>query len=210
MKIPSRFLPIAAMILAPALVRLLPYILGALEMGDVHDATAFLWNFSPVSALFLFGGAKLAERRTAYLVPLAAMVVSDLGIGLLLGDMKMGIHAMIPVIYGCYALMIWLGTKLRDSNNPWAIAGAGFAGEVVFFIITNFANWVVHTDYYPHTFAGLIACYVAALPFFRNSLVSLALYGTLFFGGYALVERKSAAARSATEVVPNSNQPSAA
>jgi len=210
MKIPSRVLPIAALILAAALVRLMPYILGAFGMGDVHDATAFLWNFSPVSALFLFGGARLADRRTAYLFPLAAMVVSDLGIGLLLGDMKMGIHAMIPVIYGCYALMVWLGTKLRETRNPLAIAGAGLAGEVLFFIITNFANWVVQTDYYPHTLAGLAACYTAGLPFFRHSLIGMALYGSLLFGGFALIERKFAAARSAPTVAPNPNQPSAA
>src|SRR5262245_14815545 len=79
-KIPSQFLPVAVLILVPALVRLMPYILGRLGMGDVHDVTAFLWNFSPVSALFLFGGAKMADRRTAYLVPLAAMLLSDLGI----------------------------------------------------------------------------------------------------------------------------------
>jgi hypothetical protein len=193
MKIPSRFLPIAVMILAPAAVRLVPYILGALGMGNVHDATAFLWNFSPLSALFLFGGAKFAERRSAYLVPLAAMVLSDLGIGLLMKDVSMGLHAMIPVIYGTYAFIVWLGTKLRESPRAWAIAGAALAGEVVFFAITNFANWIVQTDTYPHTVAGLLACYVAALPFFRNALISVAVYATVLFGGYALVERKYAA-----------------
>jgi hypothetical protein len=210
MKIPSRFLPIAVMILAPALIRLTPYILGALGMGDVHDATAFLWNFSPVSALFLFGGARLADRRTAYLVPLAVMLLSDLGIAALMGDLKMGLHAMIPVIYGSYALMVWLGTKLRESRNPWAIAGAGLAGEVVFFLITNFANWVVQTGYYPHTFDGLVACYAAGLLFFRYSLASLALYGTLLFCGFALIERKYASAKPALALIPESNQPSAA
>ena len=112
--------------------------------------------------------------------------------------------------YGCYALMVWLGTRLRETRNPLAIAGAGLAGEVVFFIITNFANWVEQTDYYPHTFAGLATCYAAALPFFRHSLIGLALYGSLLFGGYALIERKFAAARSAPAVAPNPNQPSAA
>jgi hypothetical protein len=210
MKIPSRVLPIAAMILAPALVRLMPYILDKFGMGDVHDVTAYLWNFSPVSALFLFGGAKLADRRTAYLVPLAAMLLSDLGIAALMGDLKMGLHAMIPVIYGSYALMVWLGTQMRESRNPLAIACAGLAGEVAFFIITNFANWVVQTGYYPHTFEGLIACYAAGLLFFRYSLASLALYGSLLFGGFALIERKYAAAKPATALVPESNQPSAA
>src|SRR5262249_25802540 len=158
---------------------------------------AFRWNFSPVSALFLFGGAKLADRRSAYLVPLAAMLLSDLGIAALMGDVSMGLHAMIPVIYGSYAVMVWLGTKLRESRNPLAIAGAGLAAEVFFFIVTNFANWVVQTGTYPHTFGGLTACYVAAIPFFRNSVVSMALYGSLLFGGYALIERKLGGAKAA-------------
>ena len=209
MKIPTRFLPIAVMILVPAVVRLLPYILGAFGMGDVHDVTAFLWNFSPVSALFLFGGAKLADRRASYLVPLAAMLLSDLGIGLLMGDLNMGIHAMIPVVYGSYAAMVWLGTLLRNNRNPLAIAAAGFAGEAVFFVVTNFANWVVQSDTYPHTFAGLSACYVAALPFFRHSLTSLALYGTALFAGFAFLERKYAAAKPAPALSSESNQPAA-
>jgi hypothetical protein len=210
MKIPSRFLPIAVMVLVPVLVRLMPYILGALGMGDVHDVTAFLWNFSPVGALFLFGGAKLADRRTAYLVPLAAMLLSDLGIAALMGDLSMGLHAMIPIVYGSYALMVWLGTCLRDSRNPLAIAAAGFAGETMFFIVTNFANWVVQTDTYPHTAAGLTACYIAALPFFRHSVTSLALYGSALFAGFAVIERKYARSRLAPALKPESNQPTAA
>ena len=50
--------------------------------------------------------AKLADRRSAYFVPLAAMLLSDLGIAVLMGDLSMGLHAMIPVIYGSYALMV--------------------------------------------------------------------------------------------------------
>jgi hypothetical protein len=155
-------------------------------MGDVHDVTAFLWNFSPVGALFLFGGAKLADRRTAYLVPLAAMLLSDRGIAVLMRDLTMGLHSMIPVIYGSYALMVWLGTRLRESRNPLAIAAAGLAGEVVFFILTNFANWVVQTGTYPHTFEGLVACYTAGLVFFKVFVDRhVALRIPLLFGGFA-------------------------
>jgi Family of unknown function (DUF6580) len=210
MKIPSRFVPIAIMVLVPALFRLIPYILAALGFGDVHDVSAFRWNFSPVSALFLFGGAKLADRRSAYLVPLAAMLLSDLGIAALMGDLSMGLHAMIPVVYGSYAVMVWLGTLLRQSRNPLAIAGAALVGEIFFFVTTNFANWVVQTGTYPHTIGGLTACYLAGLAFFQYSLISMGLYGSLLFGGFALVERKFGGAKAAPALVPNSNQPSGA
>jgi len=210
MKIPSRFLPIAAMIFAATLVRLMPYILGAFGMQNVRDVSSFLWAFSPIGALFLFGGAQFAERRWAYLVPLAVMLLSDLGIGLLMGDMRMGFHPMTPVMYGSYALMVWLGTRLREQRSVLSIVGTALAGEVAFFLITNFADWVVQTGTYPHTLSGLAACYVAGIPFFRKMLISMAIYGTALFGGMAFLERRFAAARSAPAVVPNSNQASAA
>src|SRR5207253_5934443 len=107
MKVRSSFVLAAAVVLLAASARLMPYVLGAMGLGDVTKFAAFLWNFSPVTALFLFGGAQFADRRWAYLAPLAAMLVSDFGIGLLLGDMNKGFHVIIPVIYGSYALMIW-------------------------------------------------------------------------------------------------------
>ena len=46
-------------------------------------------NFSPIAALALFGGAQFADRRAAFLVPLTAMF---------LGDLMLGLHALLPVI----------------------------------------------------------------------------------------------------------------
>src|SRR5262245_45637752 len=106
MKIQSRILPITIMILAPTGLHLTPYILGVLGWQDVTNAATFLRIFSPVPALFLFGGAQFARRRWAYLCPLATMLLSDLGIGVLRGDMSQGFHALTPAIYGSYALMI--------------------------------------------------------------------------------------------------------
>jgi hypothetical protein len=200
MKIPSRFLPVTAMILVAALFRLMPYILGAFGMGNVREATTFVWTLSPIAALFLFGGAQFAERRWAYLAPLAAMVVSDLGIGLLMGDVRMGLYPLIPVIYGSYAVIIWLGTRLRERRSGVAIAVSALSGEVLFFVITNFAHWAVQTDTYPHTFAGLIECYLVGIPFFRKLVINMAIYTPMLFGGWALIERRIMADK--TELAP--------
>jgi hypothetical protein len=210
MKIPSRFLPIAIMILVPALVHLMPYFLGALKLQDVTDAATFLRNFSLVPALFLFGGAQFAERRWAYLCPLATLLVSDLGIGLLRGDMSQGFHAMTPVMYGSYALMVWLGTLLRERRSVLSIAAAGLAAETAFFLITNFATWAVPNGIYTHTLGGLAQCYVAGIPFFGKQVLSMAVWGFALFGGLAFLERKHAAVQPAPALVPNANQPSGA
>ena len=61
------------------------------------------WNFSPLLAVALFGGACFSNRRLALMVPLAIMLVADLIIGL---------HAMMPVVYLCLAATVLLGSGL--------------------------------------------------------------------------------------------------
>jgi hypothetical protein len=53
---------------------------------------------------------------------------------------------------------------------------------------------------YPRTLSGLTACYVAAIPFFRNSIVGDLLYSAALFGGFALAQRRFAVLRE--EAVP--------
>ena len=86
----------------------------------------------------------------------------------------MGLYPLIPVIYGSYAVIIWLGTRLRERRSATTIAASALAGEVLFFVITNFAHWAVQTDTYPHTFAGLMECYLVGIPFFRKLVVNMA------------------------------------
>jgi len=223
MKLPSRVLPIAVMILIPAVFRLYPYVRGALGLADIHDPASFIWTFSPVAATFLFGGAVFADRRWAYLAPLLAMLLSDLGIILLTGELGKGFHAMTPVMYATYAVMIWIGTRLghawraagdrnRFLKRFAATAGAGVLCEAVFYVVTNFATWAMPTGYYPHTFAGLVECYVVAIPFARALATGMAIYATLMFGCLALVEWRFGAARLAAAAFPENvpaNRPAA-
>jgi hypothetical protein len=206
-----RFLLLASIIVLAVSVRVAPYILGVMGLTDVKQFAAFLWNFSPITALFLFGGAQFTQRRWAYLAPLAAIFISDVLIGLLLKDMSMGLHAGIPAIYGSYLVIVFLGTLLRklqtylSSSTPlangspaprWqtellllaAAAGSGIVGEMVFFAVTNFATWVIQTGYYPHTFAGLVQCYAAGIPFFKHAVTSTSIFTVALFGGVALAE----------------------
>ena len=159
-----RFLFLAGMILAAAASRLIP-----------HPP-----NFSPIAALALFGGAQFADKRLAFLVPLAAMFLSDLFLGL---------HSLIPVIYGSFALIVCLGFWLRRRQNVWAIGGTAIVGALLFFVLTNFGVWALG-QMYPKTPAGLLDCYVAAIPFFQNTLSSNLFYAALLFGGLAIAENR--------------------
>ncbi len=159
----TRALVIVGMVLAAAVSRLLPH----------------LPNFTPIAAMALFGGARLADRRLAFLVPLAALFLSDLVIGL---------HAGMPFVYGSFALIVGLGLRLRERRSALPIAGAALAGSLLFFVVTNFGTWAVG-GIYPRTPAGLAACYLAAIPFFGPTLAGDAIYTTLLFGGLALAVR---------------------
>lgn len=178
-----RFFVLATMILAAAASRLLP-----------HPP-----NFTPIGAMALFGGACLADLRRAFLVPLAAMLLSDLAIGVLEGDLSRGLHPLMPLVYGSFALIVCLGRWLRDRRSFASIAGATLAGSILFFLVTNFGVWALGSAY-PKSAAGLAACYVAAIPFFHSTLLGDAVYAAALFGGLALAERSLPALRERSMV----------
>ncbi|MGH6889988.1 MAG: DUF6580 family putative transport protein [Rhizomicrobium sp.] len=143
-------------------------------------------NMTSVTAIALFGGAMLADWRLAFLVPLAAMFA---------GDLVLGFHSQMFSVYGSFALIVCMGLWLQRRRTPARIAGAAVAASLVFFAITNFGVWALDAMY-PHTPAGLVACYTAALPFLRNTLAGDLLYTLVLFGGMALVERQFPAFRN--------------
>ncbi len=151
-------------------------------------------NISPVGALALFGGACFVRRRTAFLVPLAAMLLSDLAIGLLRGDLRQGFHSLLPVVYFSFTLVVGVGFLLRGRRQVVSVTAATLAGSVIFFVVTNFGVWALGS-FYPKTWEGLAACYTAAIPFFHNTLIGDALYSFVLFGGLAVLERSWPAVR---------------
>jgi len=162
---PARLIVLAGIILAAAALRTAPH----------------PWNFTPVGAMALFSGAMLRDRRLACGFPLAAMFVSDLVIGL---------HALMPVVYASFLVSVGIGRWLAPARTLPRIAGATLAGALQFFLVTNFAIWLVPgVGSYPKTPVGLMACYIAGLPFFWNTVASDAFYVALLFGGFALAER---------------------
>ena len=79
-----------------------------------------------------------------------------------------------------------IGLWLRGHRSIGAILGSSLAGSVLFFIVTNFGVWTFSAVTYPHTLAGLASCYVAAIPFFRNTVIGDLVYVTSLFGAFEL------------------------
>nr|MBA2770844.1 hypothetical protein [Sphingomonas sp.] len=136
-------------------------------------------NFSPIAAMALFSGAYLPRRALAFAAPLAALLLSDL---------LLGFYPGMAFIYVSVALTVVIGWTISRRRSALRIAGAAVAGSVLFYVLTNFGTWVT-TDMYPKTIEGLAACYVAAIPFFQNTVAGDLFFSALLFGGFALAER---------------------
>jgi hypothetical protein len=137
------------------------------------------WNFTPVGAMALFAGAVLRDRRLAFLFPLLALFA---------GDLFVGFHKLMFVVYASFLVNVAIGLWLRDRRTITRISLATLLGAIQFFLVTNFAVWQFLSGF-PHTASGLLACYIAGIPFFWNTLAGDAFYATVLFGGYALAER---------------------
>lgn len=157
-------------------------------------------NMTPIAAMALFGGVYFASKRTAFLVPLAAMYLSDLALGLFVYDFGW-FHGFMPFVYASFVMTVCLGFLVRRRLTPLTVGGAALISSILFFIVTNFGVWLV-SNLYPKTLAGLTGCYVAAIPFFRNSLAGDAIYALLFFGGFALAQRYFSVLRGEPVAMP--------
>lgn len=169
-----RFLSILVLIIGAAFFRLVPH----------------PYNFAPITALALFSGCYMPSRFLAFLIPLIAMGISDI---------FLGVHETLPWVYGSFLISVLLGMNLKQSrigqsqtgqNSAWWFLGAtSLVGSMLFFLITNFGVWWV-TSMYSHTWQGILACYAAALPFFHWTILGDLFYSFTLFGLLAFLERK--------------------
>ncbi len=136
-------------------------------------------NFSPIMAIALFGAAYFENKFEAIIIPLIAMFLSDI---------ILGFHTTMPAVYISFVLGSVIGFILLKKVSIGKIIAASLLGSIIFFILTNFAVWLM-TDYYTSDLAGLAKCYTLAIPFFRNTVLGDLLYCGALFGGFALFEK---------------------
>ena len=151
-------------------------VLGALSRLIPHPL-----NFTPVAAMALFGGTYILNKKYAFLVPISVMFLSDIILEIKDGS---GFHPEMIWVYGSILLITTLGFFLRGREQRQTIMVASLTGSLLFFFITNFGTWT--TGMYGYTTQGLVNCYVAAIPFFRGTIMGDLFYNLVFFGGYAL------------------------
>jgi hypothetical protein len=93
----------------------------------------------------------------------------------------------MATVYFSVALIVLLGSAAVRRISALRVGSAAIASSILFFVITNFGMWLF-SGFYPRTWAGLEACYVAAIPFFQNTVAADLFYATLLFGGFKVLE----------------------
>ncbi|MEW6454638.1 MAG: DUF6580 family putative transport protein [Pseudomonadota bacterium] len=147
-------------------------------------------NFTPAAAAALFAGTMLHHRGIALVVPFAAMIASDAVLGFY--DWR-----VMSVVYVALALPAMIGMLAEHVRVSRMLVPATLFGSLLFFATTNLAVWAF-SGIYPQTMDGLLACYIAALPFLKNTIAGDLFWGVALFSGAYLVQamRERAAIRA--------------
>lgn len=151
-----RFIVIISLIMGAVFLRLIP-----------HPP-----NFVPIAAIALFGGCYIADKRLALLLPLLALLISDL---------FLGFHGTMLYVYSAMVFTVVMGHLLAKRLQLSTMILASLSASIIFFLVTNFGVWL-HYDFYPKTVEGLLAAYIAAIPFFHYTVLGDLFYTSLLFG----------------------------
>lgn len=170
----------------PLLVALSMICIGVLMRVLPHPA-----NFAPITAIAIFGGSVLPKKLAVW-APLGAMIVSDAIIGF---------YPLMPLIWICYLSIALMSYRWLRPASVSRGAVVTLSSSILFFVVTNFGVWVA-SGMYSHTVAGFIRCYVMAIPFFRNSLVSDVMFTVALFTTYQLATNRAARGSLATKFTP--------
>ena len=105
-------------------------------------------------------------------------------------DLIIGLHNLILVTWGCYALIALASSYWLRKPSLKRGLSLTLGASLLFFFATNFAVWI-WSGMYAHTAVGLSQCFTMALPFFRNTALSDLIYTGALFGIYAVATQAS-------------------
>jgi hypothetical protein len=166
-----------------------PMTLALAGIAVLAAATAMLpttvrpWNVAALGALALFAASRL-RLPLALGVFALALAVKELGVYLQFG------YDPHPPTWPCYFAYLALGwALLRKTESPRWIGGTAFGASVVFFLVTNFISWLEQAYPYPYSLEGLLDCYIAAIPFYRGTLIGDLCFSAALFGAHAVLSR---------------------
>jgi len=145
-----------------------------LALGIVFRIIPHAPNFTPMLSIALLSGYYI-KNRFSILLPIAIMLISDI---------MLGGNPMSYWVYASIVLIILLGYFIK--NNPKNIIVNSLISSILFFLITNLGVWFMGG--YSYSIYGLIECYILAIPFFKNTLISTTFFSMFIYSLHYLIK----------------------
>ena len=176
-RINIRFSVLAGLILLAAFSRIVPH----------------MPNFSSLAAIGLFGAAYFSKKWQAFLIPLAATLLSDIFLNNMIYK---GFSSYYTILnygfywqYGSYILITFSGRYIFNKVTPVKVLIGALGSTVIFYLVSNFGCFLFN-PIYPPNLGGMITCYISAIPFLNGTLLGNLFYSAVLFGSFALLEQR--------------------
>jgi hypothetical protein len=156
-------------------------ITGIIAVAAIARIFTPIPNFTPIAAIALFGGAYFSRKSVAFLIPIAALAITNFFLPVFDVFTTTAVYSAF-ILSGVIGL--WIGKKVSVTR----VIGGALTSSIAFFLLTNFAAWF--WGLYPMTIEGLTMCYTMALPFFRNELLGTLVYSGVLFGAFEFAKRR--------------------
>ncbi len=148
------------------------------------------WDFSPVYGALLFGGANMKKRDSIWFSALT-LGASDVVLTKFMFHLRLEFWSELIQV-AAFVSIAMIGWVLHERFSVRRLAFACLAAPTAFYLTSDFGVWLEFGSY-PHTWAGLVACYVAAIPFQGRITASTVLFSVILFGGQRIYLARIAA-----------------
>ncbi len=167
------------------------FIIAILTIGLASRFIPHFPNFTAIGAMALLSGSMLRKPLESMMIPIVALIVSDLVLNNVLyagAEFTLfyegALFVYIPVV-----LAVLLG-RLVNNLNARNYVLLSIASTILFFLLSNYGVWLTGLVY-PETWSGLIACYVAGIPYALSTLAGTLVYGVIIMVAYNALTRQT-------------------
>ncbi len=156
------------------------------------------WSgFSPIIAIALFSGFIIKDKSSSFILPLLALLISDVAIQVLYQQGKFEYPGFYNGQWKHYSVLListLIGWGLKGRSYGSLLAGS-LVAPVLFFLVSNFIVWTSMgaEAIYPKTFSGLMLCYEAGLPFLKNSVIATLVFVPVIAFAYNVMTQRKVA-----------------
>tara|TARA_Y100001960_G_C14612437_1_gene796474 strand:- start:189 stop:686 length:498 start_codon:yes stop_codon:yes gene_type:complete len=151
-------------------------VLGIVAIGIMTRLLPHPPNFTPILSFALLSGV-YSKNNLGIFIPISIMLLSD---------MILGSHSTIIWVYSSLFVIYLIGYYFINNISFKNVLLGSLVGSFLFFVLTNLGVWFIG---YPKTIEGLIACYVAAIPFYKNTLLSTVIYTSIIHSAYSVLSK---------------------